>query len=103
MDNLQSYISLQAEYLSANSASAEEVLLFNPQTNRGFAVFGVAKLLLKYLDGKATLEEIIARFAQDYEVSPEQYLSEIIHFIEELEREELILISPTPAADAKIP
>ncbi len=99
MNNLQNYITLRADYL--NSGGKEEVLLFSPQNNRGFAVTGAARYVLKYLDGKSTLEEVYSRFSQDYELPQGQFRQEIIEFIDELEREELVIVSSSPSEDDK--
>ncbi len=99
MSYLNQYVFLSAEFLNSANLNVEEVLLFNPTTNRGFAVYGFAKLVLKFLDGKSTLEEVITQLEVQYELAPGQYRKEVIDFIDELDKDELIVTSPTAFSD----
>lgn len=71
--------------------------LFNPSTNKGYSVNGLAAMFCRELDGTKTLSEIIANFEAHYGLAPGKFTKEIEILLSDLENNQLIefLQSPT--------
>lgn len=71
--------------------------LFNPSTNKGYSVNGLAAMFCRELDGRRTLAEIITMFENQYELAPGKFAKEIEVLLLDLESNQLIeyLQNPT--------
>ncbi len=70
--------------------------LFNPSTNKGYSVNGLAALFCRELDGKKSLSEIISNFENHHDLKPGKFTSEIETLIFDLEQNQLIEFLSSP-------
>lgn len=64
-------------------------LLFDPDANKMFVVDPVSVIIWKYLDGKHTIEDILAKLKDRCEDVPKDAIFQIEEFIDELIKEGL--------------
>lgn len=70
--------------------------LFNPSTNKGYSVNGLAALFCRELDGSKPLSEVIANFESHYDLKPGKFDNEISILLSDLEKNQLIEFLQSP-------
>lgn len=96
-DRLKLYPRITAEILGKKKTEGSaSCFLFNSQTNRGYAVEGLAAILCKNFDGTKTLESLVQELEKDYELEPNTFTSEIKTLIKDLEENGLIELMSSP-------
>jgi len=73
----------------------QEVVLFNPQTQRYFALEGVGVLFWKRLSEGLGVEDILAEILEAYEVDEATLRRDMALFLQSLEKESLIKVEKT--------
>jgi hypothetical protein len=95
MNYFESYILLKAEILKSGKGSNPTFHIFNQETNRGFAVDGLASVLVQKFDGKRQLSELVAEMEREERLAPGEWAEEIVKLIEELQIHGLVEVSKT--------
>ncbi len=96
MNYFESYILLKAEILKSGKGSNPTFHIFNQETNRGFAVDGLASLLIQKFDGKRRLSDLVAEMEREEQLTPGEWAEEIVKLIDELQVHSLVEVSQTP-------
>jgi hypothetical protein len=68
----------------------EEYFLFNPITNKGFAIDGFAAILCKKFTGDRTFSQIIEEFEKEQDLEKNEFEAEIISLVSDLEKNNLV-------------
>ncbi len=99
MENINRFPKLTSVVLNQefNNKDPYTDYLFNPNTNKGYSVNGLAALFCRELDGKRSLSKIITEFESHYELAPGRFTKEIETLLFDLENNKLVefLNSPT--------
>lgn len=97
MKHQDEYFKLTAEILKAGDKNTQSgFYIFNPETNRGFAVEGFANLLIRKMDGKKTFSEILDETAKEEGVDTSEWSKDIDQFIDDLMTNKLVKVSKEP-------
>jgi hypothetical protein len=99
MNYFDCYILLKAEILKSGKGSNPTFHIFNQETNRGFAVDGLASVLVQKFDGKRRLAELVTEMEKDEELTPGEWKEEIVQFIDELQAHNLVELSEKPLGE----
>jgi hypothetical protein len=99
MEHIQKFPKLNSVILNRefNNNDPYTDYLFNPNTNKGYSVNGLAALFCRELNGTKSLAEVITNFENQYELAPGIFINEIEKLIIDLEKNQLIEFLNTPA------
>lgn len=75
--------------------SGEPVLLYPEGV---LMLNGTAEAILAQVNGTATLGEILAALAEEFEVTPEELQGDVLEYLGELEQRRLLSMQPTLGA-----
>lgn len=96
-DKTKMYPRITAEILGKKKTEGSaNCFLFNSQTNRGYAVEGLAAILCKNFDGTKTLENLVQDLEKEYALEPNAFSNEIKGLIKDLEDNGLIELMSSP-------
>lgn len=70
--------------------------LFNPSTNKGYSINGLAALFCRELKGNKSLAEIITNFESQYDLVPGKFNNDIQILLSDLEKNQLIEFLQSP-------
>lgn len=92
MENLTKYPKLTSVTLNReiNNNDPYTDYLFNPATNKGYSVNGLAAMFCRELNGYMTLQEVIKLFEENYQIAPGKFSNEINELLTDLEKNNLI-------------
>lgn len=98
MEMMDLYPLLVAESLTPGSENENPLAyyLFNSQTNRGFAVEGLAALFCKTMNGKKKVKELVQNFEKEHELEAGIFEKDILKLIDDMDDNGLILLSDKP-------
>jgi hypothetical protein len=96
MERSQSYPILTSVKLNKSNSETFTDFLFNPNTNKGFSVEGLAALFCRNLDGKKSLERLIIDFENEHSLESGKFKNEIYSLITDLEKNNLIEFLESP-------
>ena len=85
MKHGQLYPKISAQILNSPN-NKDEYFLFNPSTNKGFSVDGLAADLCKKFNGEMTLDQTIKTFEVEQQLKAGEFNSEIDNLIQDLEK-----------------
>jgi len=78
-----------AQFITTNN-KIDECFLFQSETNRGYAIDGIAAVICRRFNGKDNLEVIVNNLEKDLKLTKGQYDGEIEVLLDELEQFKLI-------------
>lgn len=88
------YVLLKAEILRSGTSNPDAgFYIFNPESNRGFAVEGIATLLIQKMNGKRKLIDLVVELETEQGLNRGDHEKDILHFIEDLLSNDLIQTS----------
>lgn len=98
MDNSNKYPKLISVVLNKefNKNDPYTDYLFNPSTNKGYSINGLAALFCREFDGKKNLSEIITNFESQHDLIPGKFKADIELLIQDLEKNQLIVLLQSP-------
>lgn len=72
----------------------EQILVLSPKDSQMYSFLGVGSRVWELLDQTSTLRDIVDALTDEYKVEEDQCHSDIIEFIKDLEKKDLVNISP---------
>lgn len=101
MQFAEKYFLITAERLSKGSNKKYSISLFNPDTNRGFAIEGLAAIFCSRLDGSKKISELINEMEIQFELERGIFNIDVDNLLEEMLRNGLVTSSSEPIISDK--
>lgn len=86
---------ISAQIFPSNT-SKEEFFLFNPATNRGFSIDGIAAHLCRKFTGERKLQDLITELEKEQNLNAGLFKDEIEKLLADLENNKLITFHESP-------